>query len=59
MKSLGFVHSGVAGQAEVTGSSVFVRYAGAGFHLSAAKDGLRQKIISELAKAGLMPKFLK
>ncbi|RTF18740.1 hypothetical protein D9B84_14990 [Serratia marcescens] len=58
MKSLNFSHSGVTGCAEVSGSSVFVRYAGAAFHLSAAKDGLRKKIISELAKAGLMPKTI-
>ncbi|EKF63536.1 hypothetical protein B194_3602 [Serratia plymuthica A30] len=59
MKSLTFSHSGVTGSAEVSGSTVFVRYAGSGFHLSAAKDGLRNKIISELAKAGLLPKTIK
>ncbi|WMT12546.1 hypothetical protein [Serratia fonticola] len=56
MKSLHFIHSGVSGCAEVSRGSVRVRYAGAAFHLSAAKDGLRRKIMSELAKAGLLPK---
>ncbi|HEJ7999394.1 TPA: hypothetical protein SMI16_004867 [Serratia liquefaciens] len=58
MKLLNFNHSGVSGCAEVSGSTVFVRYAGAGFHLSAAKEGLRKKIIGELAKAGLLPKTI-
>ncbi|MGP2851281.1 hypothetical protein [Serratia bockelmannii] len=59
MKSLHFIHSGVSGCAEVSGATVFVRYAGAGFHLSAAKDGLRKKIMAELAKVGLLPKTIR
>lgn len=58
MKSLNFIHSGVSGCAEVKSSNVFIRYAGTTFHLSAAKGGLRQTIMRELSKAGLMPKKL-
>ncbi|HHL0959889.1 hypothetical protein D3C81_1718040 [compost metagenome] len=59
VKSINFIHSGVSGIAEVERCTVFVRYAGAAFHLSAAKDGLRKKVMSELVKAGLLPKVIK